>query len=153
VAEQKMVDAVQQGLEQAGIDDRVIAAGQFNPRGHSGGMVAGAMVGGDAGGIAGAAGGAAGFAGGGLAASIARGLPENMVVGVGEQAVYGFKGIQSRVGELVFTVPREGLEVNVHQRIDVKVLELVGPDGAKVELEGNRLPLTHSKDVFEALAG
>jgi hypothetical protein len=34
----------------------------------------------------------------------------------------------------------------------VRVLELVDEDtGSRIELEGNRIPLTHSKDVIEAL--
>jgi len=32
------------------------------------------------------------------------------------------------------------------------VLELIHPEsGSRIELEGNRVPLTHSKDVIEAL--
>jgi hypothetical protein len=34
------------------------------------------------------------------------------------------------------------------------VLELIGDEGgSRIELEGNRLPMTHAKDVIEALTG
>jgi hypothetical protein len=43
--------------------------------------------------------------------------------------------------------------VKVHQRVNVRVLELIDEDsGSRIELEGNRLPVTHSKDVIEALS-
>ena len=41
----------------------------------------------------------------------------------------------------------------MHQRANVRVLELVHRDGSAIELEGDRLPVTHSKDVIQALAG
>ena len=51
-------------------------------------------------------------------------------------------------------MPREGLEAKVHQRVNVRVLELIETDsGSRIELEGNRIPLTHSKDVIHALTG
>jgi hypothetical protein len=48
-------------------------------------------------------------------------------------------------------VPREGLEAKVHQRVNVRVLELIDEGGSRIELEGMRLPITHSKDVIEEL--
>jgi hypothetical protein len=54
----------------------------------------------------------------------------------------------------VFRVAREGLEAKVHQRVNVRVLELIDSgSGSRIELEGNRLPITHSKDVIEELSG
>jgi hypothetical protein len=36
--------------------------------------------------------------------------------------------------------------------VNVRVLELIDEaSGSAIELEGNRLPVTHSKDVIEAL--
>jgi hypothetical protein len=53
---------------------------------------------------------------------------------------------------ILFAVPRAGLTANVHQRVNVRVLELIQDDtGARIELEGNRLPITHSKDVMDVL--
>ena len=47
---------------------------------------------------------------------------------------------------------RAGLTVKVHQRANVRVLELIeDASGSTIELEGNRIPITHSKDVIEAL--
>ncbi len=70
--------------------------------------------------------------------------------------VYGFAAPHrsSPAGALVFGVPRAGLDVKVHQRVNVRVLELVdGPSGSTIQLEGDRVPLTHSKDVVDALRG
>jgi hypothetical protein len=54
----------------------------------------------------------------------------------------------------VFRVAREGLEVKVHPRVNVRILELIhGESGSRIQLEGNRIPLTHSKDVINALTG
>ena len=56
--------------------------------------------------------------------------------------------------DLVFRVPRDGLEVKVHSLVNVRVLELIDPKtGSKIELEGNRLPLTHSHDFIRFLVG
>jgi hypothetical protein len=38
--------------------------------------------------------------------------------------------------------------------VNVRVLELVdNASGSKIELEGNRLPVTHSRDVIDELTG
>jgi hypothetical protein len=122
-------------------------------------MFAGGMVGGEIGGVAGSAGDAIGVVGGALAggrgAGRARGLPPALLVGVSDEWVYGYAGrSRSRVpNELVFSVPRAGLDVEVHQRVNDRTLVLTSKDGTShVELEGNRLPITHSKDIIEALS-
>ena len=75
-----------------------------------------------------------------------------MVVGVSETTVYGFAGNRAHPHGLVFRVPREGLEAKVHQRVNVRVLELIETNsGSRIELEGMRLPITHSKDVIQEL--
>jgi hypothetical protein len=44
---------------------------------------------------------------------------------------------------LVFQVPRAGLTVKVHERVNVRILELIETaSGSQIELEGNRLPRT-----------
>ena len=158
MSEAGMEAAIQQALAREGIGDDVVAAGQFNPRGHSGAMLAGGIAGNELGGVAGAAGAAvgsvAGLAGGTAANDGLSGMPSWMLVGVTEGAVYGFAGASrsKTPGALVFKVRREGLKAEVHQRVDVRVLELIdGESGSRIELEGNRLPLTHSKDVIEEL--
>jgi hypothetical protein len=155
-----MVELVQGALEARGIEDRVEAAGQFNPRGHSGGMFVGGLLGGDAGGALGGVGESVGVGAGSLAgmraADAASGLPEKMLVGVSATTVYGFAA-PTRHDEptaLAFQVPRDGLTAKVHLGVNVRVLELIDDaSGSRIELEGNRLPVTHSKDVIEALKG
>ena len=42
----------------------------------------------------------------------------------------------------------------MHGRVNVRTLELVRPEtGSRIELEGNRLPITHSNDLIKYLAG
>jgi hypothetical protein len=155
-----MVELVQGALAGAGIKDEVLAAGQFNPRGQTGGMFAGGLAGSAAGGVFGEAGDAVGLGVGSVAgrraAGAASGLPADMLVGVSATTVYGFAAAtrHSEPTALVFQVRRAGLSVKVHQRVNVRVLELIHDDtGSRIELEGNRLPVTHSKDVIDILAG
>jgi hypothetical protein len=93
----------------------------------------------------------------GMRAADARsGLAPNMLVAVSETTVYGFAAPtrRSEPTALAFQVPRAGLTAKVHQRVNVRVLELIDEaTGSRIELEGNRIPLTHSKDVIEALSG
>jgi hypothetical protein len=160
MSEESMVEAVAGALTARGIDEEVIAAGQFNPRGQTGGLFVGGLAGAEAGSELGGVGDAVGMATGSLAgmraADAASGLPETMLVAVTKTTVYGFAG-RSRHAvptELVFEVPRAGLSAKVHQRVNVRVLELIDDaSGSAIELEGNRLPVTHSKDVIEALTG
>ena len=153
-----MLEAVQAALAHRGIEDELLAAGQFMPRGHTGGTFLGAVVGDAAGGIGGdiaeVAGMTAGALAGGQMADARSGLPSFMLIGVSDKAVYGFAG-RSRSKEpteLAFQVGREGLSVNVHQRANVRVLELIDDaSGSRIELEGSRIPITHSKDVIDVL--
>ena len=158
MSEEKIVEVVNEALASAGIQDTVIAAGEFNPRGHSGAGFAGGWIGGDIGGTMGSLGDSiatvGGYVAGTRAHDAATGLPQRMVVGVSETMVYGFAGNRAHPKALAFRVPREGLEAKVHQRVNVRVLELIETDsGSRIELEGNRIPLTHSKDVIDALTG
>ena len=155
-----MVEAVQAALVKRGVDEKVIAVGQFNPRGHSGGLFVGGLTGSEAGGALGEVAGDVGLAAGSLAgmraADAASGLPAWMLVGVTDATVYGFAGRSRRAEptDLVFQVPRAGLTAKVHQRVNVRVLELIDDDsGSTIELEGNRIPLAHTKDVIEVLKG
>jgi hypothetical protein len=160
MSEEKMVELVQGALRERGIEDEVVAAGQFNPRGHSGGLFVGGLAGADAGGrLLGGVGESVALGAGSLAgmraADAASGLPAKMLVGATASTVYGFAA-PTRHDEptaLVFQVPRASLVVKVHQRVNVRVLELIDEaSGSRIELEGNRLPVTHTKDVIEALS-
>jgi hypothetical protein len=157
--EQHMVEKVQEALTRIGIADTALATGLFFPRGHTGGAFVGGVIGGDigdtVGGLAGGVGMAAGLLAGQHAADARSGLPERMMVAVSAEAVYGFDTHREHEREptdLVFQVPRDGLEVKVHQRVNVRVLELIDEKtGSKVELEGSRLPGFHMSDVLHAL--
>jgi hypothetical protein len=158
MSEEAIERAVQQALAREGIAEQVLAAGQFNPRGHTGSMFAGGLAGSEVGELGGSAGEAvgeiAGVAGGVRANAAASGMPQWMLVGVTDTAVYGFDG-RSRSkepGALIFKAERAGLEVKVHQRVNVRVLELIHPESSsRIELEGSRIPVAHAKDVIEAL--
>jgi hypothetical protein len=158
MSEEGMEHAVQEALAREGIAEEVLAAGQFNPRGHSGSMFVGGLAGSEVGEAAGAAGEAvgtvAGVSGGMRANAASQGMPQWMLIGVTANAVYGFDG-RSRSkapGAMVFKAERSGLEVKVHQRVNVRVLELIHAEsGSRIELEGSRLPLAHTKDVIAAL--
>jgi hypothetical protein len=158
MSEEKMLEAVQAALTHRGIEDKLIAAGQFMPRGHTGGTFLGAVVGDAAGSVGGDIGEVVGLTAGALAggrmADERSGLPSFMLIGVSDNAVYGFAG-RSRSKEpteLAFQVAREALSVKVHQRANVRVLELIDDaSGSKIELEGSRIPITHSKDVIDVL--
>ncbi len=81
------------------------------------------------------------------------GLPSTMIISVCATTVYGFAGRRSHLNSgIVFRLSRATLTAEVHQRPNVRVLDLVdASSGSRLELEGNRLPVTHSKDVIELL--
>ena len=158
MSERTMVESVATALRELGVSDEVTAAGQFQPRGHTGSMFAGGMVGdslaGGSGGVADSVATAGGALAGARMHDVASGLPSNMLVGVTATHVYGFDAAHrnSPAGALVFSVSRDRIEAKVHQRVNVRVLELVDSStGSSIQLEGNRVPLTHSKDVIDAL--
>jgi mannose/fructose/N-acetylgalactosamine-specific phosphotransferase system component IIC len=156
-----MIELVQGALAARGIEDELEAVGQFNPRGHTGGLFVGGLTGSDAGGLlGGAAGEAIGLGAGSLAGmranDAASGLPASMLIGVSATTVYGLaaKTRHSEPTAILFQLPRTQLDVEVHQRVNVRVLELIDEaSGSRIELEGNRLPVTHSKDVIDHLQG
>lgn len=160
MSEATMIELVQSALDRFGIEDKVVAVGQFNPRGHVGGMFAGGLAGGGVGdrlgGLGGGIGTAAGSLAGQRAADHASGLPSSVLVAVSAERVYGFDAPtrHSEPRALVFNLRRQDLETKVHQRVNVRILELIDtPSGDSVQLEGNRLPITHSGDVIKALTG
>jgi len=139
MSEEDLVQTVTDALTHLGEHDEITAAGRFFPRGHFGGAFAGGLIGGDAGDRIGGLAGSVGTAGGALAgqhaADAASGLPERMLVGVSADTVYGFDAHKAQHGDpdaLLFRIPREHLDVRVHQRVNVRVLELIHePTGSK----------------------
>lgn len=155
-----MVRLVQEALAAHGITEKILAVGQFNPRGHVGGMFAGGLAGGEAGGLIGGAAESVDVGVGSLAGMHAAdeisGLPANMLVGVSAETVYGFAATTRHTAPtaLVFQVPRSGLKATVQKRLNVRILELHDNEsGSTIKLEGNRLPVTHAKDVIDLLRG
>jgi hypothetical protein len=156
MSEEKIIAVVNEALVGAGIPDTVIAAGEFYPRGHTGAGFAGGTIGGDIGdaigGLAGEVGTVGGYVAGTRAHDSATGLPDRMVVGVSATTIYGFAGNRAHPKALAFRLPRAEIEAKVHQRVNVRVLELIDEEsGSRIELEGMRLPITHSKDVIQEL--
>ena len=155
-----MIKAVQAALDHRDIADTIVEVGQFEPRGMMGAIFAGGFIGSEVGGMFGEAGDAIGTATGYIAGREANadshGMPKEMFVAASETTVYAFK-MHSRRKEpddLVFQVPRADLDVKVHARVNVRVLELTDTKtGSKIELEGNRLPITHAHDLIKYLAG
>ena len=45
MSEEEMVQLVQNALVKRGVSDKVVAVGEFNPRGHTGAMFAGGLAG------------------------------------------------------------------------------------------------------------
>jgi hypothetical protein len=128
------------------------------PRGHTGSLFAGGLVGdalgGPGGELADSVATVAGSVAGAHMHDAASGLPSTLLVGVTATHVYGFQARtrHSPVGPMVFQVPRNTLETKVLPRANVRVLELIETTtGSRIELEGSRIPLTHSKDVIVAL--
>ena len=160
MSEEKMVQSVEVALRNMGVSEEVAAAGQFMARGHTGSMFAGGLIGdslaGDLGGAADSVATVGGALAGARAHDAASGMPQNMLVAVTDTHVYGFaaKHRSSPTEGLVFQVARDQIEVKVHQRVNVRILELADTaSGSTIQLEGNRIPLTHSKDVITALGG
>jgi hypothetical protein len=158
VSEEKMIEMMQQALTTRGINETLLAVGQFNPRGHIGGVIGGGMIGSEVGGLLGGVGEVVGVGAGTVAgmhiADGRSGLPTRMLVGVSTNSVFGFAGHTSSEPptDLLFQLPRAGLTIKVHKRVNVRILELEDTaNGTRIELEGNRLPLTHSRDVIDEL--
>jgi hypothetical protein len=153
VNEEEMLHRTQEALERSGVQDTLVAAGMFMPRGHFGGAFAGGLVGDSL--LGGGVGSAGGALAGMKAVDAASPMPERCFVGVSESRVYGFDTERDHgraPTEMVFNVARETLEVKVYQRFNVRVLEMIdGPSGGAIELEGPRLPGFHAGNVFHAL--
>jgi len=154
-----MLELVQHALTGWGVEDTVHTVGQFEPRGTTGGTVAGGMLGSSVGDVVGGSvGDAIGFGvgvmGGRAASRASTGLPAHLLVAVSDTMVYGMtmRSRRKEPEELLFALPRSAVTATVHQRVNVRVLELIRDDtGARIELEGSRIPVTHSHDVITAL--
>ena len=133
-----MVELIQSALDERGIEDRVVAAGQFNPRGHTGGLFVGGLAGGEVGGLVGGLAESVGTGVGSLegmrAADAASGLPAKMLVGSPPRpSMASLRPPDTpRPTALAFQVPRASLTAKVHRRVNVRVLELIEDGGDHV---------------------
>jgi hypothetical protein len=155
-----MVKRAQEALEKAGVQDTITAAAVFLPRGHFAGAFAGGLVGGGIGdavgsNLTGSVGTGFGAMAGMKAVDAAADVPARTMVAVSDSKVYGFdteREYGRHPTDLVFALDRSDLEAKVHQRVNVRVLELIhGPSGDAIELEGPRLPGFHAGNVIDAL--
>ena len=149
----------EESLKQHGAEDALLAVGWFYPRGHTAAGFAGGMVGGgigdELGSGTGGVGTVAGYTAGTHGFDAASGLPEKTIVAVSDTHVYLLEGERDGgtvPGPVFATLDRENLDVKVHQRVNVRVLELIDREsGSTYELEGSRVPMTHSGDVIKVL--
>jgi hypothetical protein len=160
VNEHEMAKRAQEALDKAGVQDTITAAAVFLPRGHFAGAFAGGLVGGGIGdavgsNLAGSVGTGFGAMAGMKAVDAAADVPARTMVAVSDSKVYGFdteREYGRHPTDLVFALDRSDLEAKVHQRVNVRVLELIhGPSGDAIELEGPRLPGFHVGSVLDAL--
>jgi hypothetical protein len=156
MGEEQMIEVMEAALRGLGSSETVFAAGQFMPRGHTGSMFAGGFIGDSLGGsgLADSVATVGGSIAGAHLHDAATGMPSTMLIGVTGSHVYGFdsKSRSKPPGALVFRVARDALEIKVHKRVNVRILELIDTEtGSRIELEGSRVPLTHSKDVISVL--
>ena len=83
----------------------------------------GGLVGDEVGGSVGLA---VGTFAGRRAADAESGLPSSIIIGVSDTAVYGFAGNRRRLHSgLLFRLDRAHVTVEVHQRVNVRVLEVI----------------------------
>lgn len=161
MSEEKQVELMNEALKDFAIDDVVHTVGQMQPRGRSGASAGGAFLGSGVGGSVGgslgdAVGLGAGMIAGGHMAAAGQNLPVSFQVGVSDTHIYGMHATARwrKPDRLLFAVPRSGISALMHQRGMVRVLELINDEtGERIELEGSRVPITHSNDVIKVLTG
>ncbi|MGX7677281.1 hypothetical protein ACSMXN_00120 [Jatrophihabitans sp. DSM 45814] len=155
-----LTERSQDAVQRSGYNETVIAAGIFFPRGHTAGAFAGGLVGGSIGDAVGGIAGGVGAMGGALAgrrvADATSGLPQRTVIAVTEKSVFGFDS--ARVGNvrqpttMLFHIDRHDLVTRIHQRVNVRVLELHDQAlNTTIEIEGSRIPVLHAGEVISAL--
>ena len=158
MAEEQMVEIVESALRELGVPEEVTAAGQFMPRGHTGSMFAGGLVGdsltGSLGGLADSVGTVGGSLAGAHVHDASTGLPGTMLVGVTPTHVCAFdsRSRHKRPGRSSSGCPGSGSGWRFTSGSTCgSWSSWTRSTGSRIELEGNRIPLTHSKDVIEAL--
>ena len=160
MSEESWLSQSQAVVTATGVSDELKAVGEFYPRGHIGGLFIGGLIGGAAGDAFGSAGELVGDAAGAMigmhAADKASGLPSRVFVAVSDSAIYLLDGEfepRAEPHQVIGALKRSDVTVKVHQRVNVRVVELLDANGSKVELEGARMPMFHVGDVLDVLQG
>jgi hypothetical protein len=153
VSDEKLIDEAQAFL---GGDARVLAAGIFQPRGTTGGMMGATGAGFATDNIVGeVAGAAAGLESGRVMAGVDE-VPRSTMLAVTPTELHALRAKQAHVGWKVdgpfARFDRSRIRATVHGRVNVRTLTVEDPDsGRTYQWEGNRIGPAHAKAVIEAL--
>jgi hypothetical protein len=153
VSDEKLIDETTAFL---GGQEQVIAAGIFQPRGTTGGMMGTTGAGFATDNIVGEVAGAAAGIEAGRAMSHIDDLPRWTMLAVTSTTLYAIACGQHGVGwqpqETFATFDRSVARMTVHGRVNVRTLTVEDPDsGRTYQWEGNRIGPAHAKAVIEAL--
>jgi hypothetical protein len=153
VSDEKLIEEVEAFL---GEGESVVAAGIFQPRGTSGGMVGAAGAGMATNNIVGELAGAAAAVESGRAMKHIDDVPRWTMLAVTPTTLHAIACSQHGVGwqpkETFATFDRSKAHVTVHGRVNVRTLTVEDPDsGRSYQWEGNRIGPAHAKAVIEAL--
>jgi hypothetical protein len=148
-------------IEQAhaflGEGEQVLAAGMFEPRGSTGGLIGATSAGFATDNIVGEIAGAAAGLEAGRAMSHVDDVPRWTMLAVTPSTLHaiacGQHGIGCQPESTFASFDRSRIKATVHRRVNVRTLTIEDPDSARTyQWEGNRIGPAHAKDVFRALA-
>jgi hypothetical protein len=153
VSDEKLVE---EAAEYLGGGEQVVAAGIFEPRGTSGGMIGATGAGFATDNIVGELAGVAAGVESGRAMSHVDGVPRWTMLAVTPTTLYAIRCGQHGVGwqpqETFATFDRSTAHITVHGRVNVRTLTVEDPaTGKTYQWEGNRMGPAHAKAVIEAL--
>ena len=153
MGDEKLIEEAQAFL---GEGEHVLAAGMFQPRGSTGGMLGAAEAGLATDNIVGDLVGAAAAMESGRAMSHVDHVPRWTMLAVTPATLYAIACDQHGVGwqprETFAEFDRSKVRFTVHGRVNVRTLTVDDPDsGRKYQWEGNRIGPVHAKAVIQAL--
>jgi hypothetical protein len=153
VSDTRLIEEAQAFL---GEGEQVLAAGMFEPRGSTGGLIGATSAGFATDNIVGEIAGAAAGLEAGRAMSHVDGVPRWTMLAVTPATLYAIACDQHAVGwqprETFATFDRSKVRFTVHGRVNVRTLTVEDPDSARsYQWEGNRIGPAHAKAVIEAL--
>ena len=153
MSDEKLIEEAQAFL---GEGEHVVAAGIFQPRGSTGGMVGAAGAGFATDNIVGELVGAAAAVESGRTMSHVDGVPRWTMLAVTPATLYAIACDQHAVGwkprETFAAFDRSKVRFTVHGRVNVRTLTVEDPDSDRsYQWEGNRIGPAHAKAVIEAL--